>query len=70
VPRLLTAVRGRIRPGNSGGPVIDRAGAVITTIFAATTSPGPAGGYGVANATIAADLARVGGRVSDEGCTG
>ncbi len=70
LPRLLTAVRGRIRPGNSGGPVIDRSGAVISTIFAATTSPGPAGGYGVANATIAADLARVGGRVSDEGCTG
>ena len=70
LPRLLTAVRGQIRPGNSGGPVIDRSGAVISTIFAATTSPGPAGGYGVANATIRADLARVRGRVSDEGCTG
>jgi hypothetical protein len=50
--------------------VIDRSGAVISTIFAATTSPGPAGGYGVANATIRADLARVRGPVSDEGCTG
>jgi len=68
--RLLTAVRGQIRPGNSGGPVIDRSGAVLSTIFAATTSPGPAGGYGVANATVKADLARVRGRVSDGGCTG
>jgi S1-C subfamily serine protease/uncharacterized membrane protein required for colicin V production len=68
--RLLTAVRGQIRPGNSGGPVIDRSGAVISTIFAATTSPGPAGGYGVGNATVKADLARVRGRVSDGGCTG
>jgi S1-C subfamily serine protease len=70
LPRLLTAVRGQIHPGNSGGPVIDRSGRVISTIFAATTSPGPAGGYGVANATVRADLARVRGRVSTEGCTG
>jgi S1-C subfamily serine protease len=67
--RLLTKVRGLIRPGNSGGPVIDRAGRVIATIFAETTSPGPAGGYGVANASVAADRARAHGRVSDGGCT-
>jgi S1-C subfamily serine protease len=68
--RLLTAVRGLIRPGNSGGPVIDRSGAVLTTVFAATTSPGSHGGYGVANSTVRADLAAVRGPVSTEGCTG
>ena len=68
--RLLTAVRGLIRPGNSGGPVIDGSGAVLTTVFAATTSPGSHGGFGVANATVRADLAAVHGAVSTEGCTG
>jgi hypothetical protein len=70
LPRLLTAIRGLIRPGNSGGPVIDASGAVLTTVFAATTSAGPHGGYGVANATVRAELRGVGGAVSTEGCTG
>jgi len=70
VTRLLTSVRGLIRPGNSGGPVLDDAGRVLTTVFAATTSPGPHGGYGVADATVRHDLAQAGGPVSTEGCTG
>jgi S1-C subfamily serine protease len=70
VPRLLTAVRGLIRPGNSGGPVLEADGEVLTTIFAATTSPGPHGGYGVANATVRSDLADAGGPVSTQACTG
>jgi len=69
VIRVLTAIRGLIRPGNSGGPVLDATGAVLTTVFAATTSAGPHGGYGVANATVREDLDRVGGPVSTEGCT-
>ena len=70
VERLLTAVRGLIRPGNSGGPVVGASGAVLTTVFAATTGGGPHGGYGVANATVEADLARARGPVSTQGCTG
>lgn len=62
-------VNGGMQPGNSGGPVVDAGGAVLTTVFAATTSPGPHGGYGVANATVRADLAAVSGPVSTEGCT-
>jgi S1-C subfamily serine protease len=69
VTRLLTPVRGLIRPGNSGGPVVDDAGTVLTTIFAATTSAGPRGGYGVANETVRADLAKAAGPVSTESCT-
>jgi len=68
--RLLTTVRGLIRPGNSGGPVLDDSGEVLTTVFAATTSPGPSGGFGVANATVSADLTHLHGAVSTEGCTG
>ena len=37
VSRLLTPLRGLVRPGNSGGPVlVDVNGQVLTTVFAAT----------------------------------
>jgi S1-C subfamily serine protease len=52
VARLLTPLRGLVRPGNSGGPLVDSAGRVLTTVFAGTTGGGPHGGYGVANATV------------------
>jgi S1-C subfamily serine protease len=74
VHRLLTPLRGLIRPGNSGGPVIDSSGSVLTTVFAGTVGGGPHGGYGVANATVARVLAGVAARasavssVSTEGC--
>lgn len=51
VSRSLTTLRGRVRSGNSGGPVVDAAGRVLTTVFAATTSGRP-GGYGVPNAIV------------------
>lgn len=57
VSRLLTPLRGLVRPGNSGGPLVDRAGEVLTTVFASTSGGGAAGGYGVANATVAHVLA-------------
>lgn len=56
VSRLLTPLRGLIRPGNSGGPLVDVAGHVLTTVFAATVHGSPRGGYGVANDTVAAVL--------------
>ncbi len=59
VSRLLTPLRGLVRPGNSGGPLVDPEGGVLTTVFAGTVGGGPAGGYGVANATVAQILAGV-----------
>jgi S1-C subfamily serine protease len=56
VSRLLTPLRGLVRPGNSGGPLVDDAGRVLTTVFAATESGGSHGGYGVADASLAAVL--------------
>lgn len=67
VSRSITAVRGRVQSGNSGGPVVDRAGRVVATIFAATTG-GPRGGYGVPNATVRAALASGQGPVSTGPC--
>ena len=66
----MTALRGLVRPGNSGGPVVDAPGEVVTTVFAATTEPRSEGGYGVANATVAPSAAAVRGRSRREGCTG
>ncbi len=51
VSRSLTTLRGNVRSGNSGGPVVDARGRVLTTVFAATTSGRP-GGYGVPNAIV------------------
>lgn len=58
VTRLLTPLRGLVRPGNSGGPLVDVHGHVLTTVFAGTVGDRPHGGYGVANATVASVLAR------------
>jgi uncharacterized membrane protein required for colicin V production len=70
VTRLLTPLRGLVRSGNSGGPVIAANGEVLTTVFAGTTGSGPHGGYGVANATVAAMLAGPLVRVPTTACDG
>jgi S1-C subfamily serine protease len=58
VSRVLTPLRGVVRPGNSGGPLVDGGGHVLTTVFAGTVSGGPRGGYRVANATVSSALAQ------------
>ena len=59
VLRSITALRGRVRPGNSGGPMIDAGGQVVATVFAAITgSPSGEGGFAVPNALVRAQLQR------------
>lgn len=75
VNRPMTSFRGTVRPGNSGGPVVDGAGNVLTTVFAQSTGTDPArprGGYGVPNDIVRRELeaARTGGgTVSTGPCT-
>lgn len=71
VRRSVTPLRGRVRSGNSGGPVVDGQGRVLTTVFAATTS-GEHGGYGVPIAVVGDALAaaRTSGQVSSGACAG
>jgi S1-C subfamily serine protease len=58
VTRTITALRGRVRPGNSGGPMIDQSGQVVATVFAAITgAPTGEGGFAVPNALVARQLA-------------
>jgi S1-C subfamily serine protease len=55
--RRVTSLRGRVESGNSGGPLVDGQGEVVTTVFAAAES-GARTGFGVP-ATITRDaLAR------------
>ena len=67
VERSMTQLRGLVRSGNSGGPMVDGDGRVVTTIFAATTSA-PRGGYGVPNTVVERALGDVGGPVSTGPC--
>jgi hypothetical protein len=69
VPRLITAFRGRVRSGNSGGPVVNAQGRVEATVFAATVGAPVHGGYGVANRVVARDLSHTTGPVSTGPCT-
>ena len=50
--RSITALRGKVRSGNSGGPMVDAAGKVVTTVFAATVGGGAPGGYGVPDTVV------------------
>ncbi len=52
VRRSITSLRGLVREGNSGGPVVDGAGRVMTTVFAATVGGAHPGGYGVPNQIV------------------
>jgi S1-C subfamily serine protease len=75
VQRSITSLRGRVRPGNSGGPMIDAAGRVVATVFAAITggTRSSRGGFAVPNTLVRAQLALAGSRsaaVSTQGCAG
>jgi hypothetical protein len=68
VRRAITALRGRVRQGNSGGPVVDGSGRVVTTIFAATVSDDGRSGYGVPDSVVADALASARGPVDTGPC--
>jgi len=68
VRRSLTTLRGLVRHGNSGGPMVDTRGRVVTTVFAATQGGGPAGGFGVPNAIVRRILADASGPVDTGPC--
>ena len=76
VLRSIEALRGRVRPGNSGGPLVNAAGQVVGTVFAAITgTSGGSNGDGLAvpNALVRTQLAHAESRpgtVSSGPCAG
>jgi hypothetical protein len=69
VRRAITSLRGLVRSGNSGGPMVDGAGRVVTTIFAATVSGGGRAGFGVPDQIVRDALGRARGAVDTGPCT-
>ncbi len=68
VERSITSLRGVVRSGNSGGPMVDASGRVVTTIFAASLSGGGRAGFGVPEGIVRDALARAGGPVDTGPC--
>jgi S1-C subfamily serine protease len=58
VLRAITPLRGLVRPGNSGGPMVDASGEVVATVFASITGGAPTdhGGFAVPNALVRRQL--------------
>jgi len=67
--RGIVFLRGRVRSGNSGGPMVDGRGRVLSTVFASTTS-GPDGGYGIPNEIVEEALGEASEPVDTGPCTG
>jgi S1-C subfamily serine protease len=67
VERTITSLRAQVRPGNSGGPAVDRSGRVLATIFAAATSRQRTG-FGVPDTLVRDALRRAHGLVDTGPC--
>src|SRR5919199_1958154 len=68
IQRRITALRGNVRPGNSGGPMVDGSGRVVATIFAATVGNGERSGFGVPDSIVRDALSRAHGAVGTGAC--
>jgi S1-C subfamily serine protease len=69
VNRTIVALRGSVRSGNSGGPLVDGRGRVVGTVFAATTA-GPPGGFAIPAEDVRDALRKTSASVSTGPCTG
>jgi S1-C subfamily serine protease len=69
VRRLISSLRGSVRSGNSGGPIVDTRGRVLGTVFATTTYGSP-GGFAIPDEVVETALAEAAGEVDTGPCTG
>lgn len=69
VRRRITSLRGLVRSGNSGGPMVDGRGRVVTTIFAASGGSGSGTGFGVPDSIVQDALRRASERVDTGPCS-
>jgi S1-C subfamily serine protease len=68
VTRPMLSLRGRVRHGNSGGPLVDAQGRVAGTVFAASTGTRRRGGFAVPNSVVKRILASAGRSVDTGPC--
>ena len=68
VRRRITTLRGLVRHGNSGGPMVDGSGRVVTTIFAAGQGGAARQGFGVPDRIVRRALGRAQGPVDTGPC--
>jgi S1-C subfamily serine protease len=68
IRRRITTLRALVRSGNSGGPVVDGAGRVLTTVFASSANAMENAGYGVPDTVVQDALARAHGPVGTGPC--
>ncbi len=69
IRRSIAFLRGTVRSGNSGGPLVNSRGRVMGTVFAATTS-GPPGGFAVPDEVVKSALNEPETPVDTGPCTG
>ena len=67
VQRRITSLRGLVRQGNSGGPMVGADGRVVTTVFAAASGRGRTG-FGVPDSVVREALNRARGPVDTGPC--
>jgi len=68
VRRKVTSLRGLVRHGNSGGPMVDGQGRVVTTIFAAAENEGAREGFGVPGEFVQDAIGKADGPVDTGPC--
>ncbi len=68
VKRRITTIRGHVRPGNSGGPVVDAKGRAVATVFASSRGKGTRRGYAIPNEIVVELLRNSSGKVSTGPC--
>ena len=66
ITRSVTAIRGAVRAGLSGGPAVDARGRVLATVFA--RRPGEVGGYGIPSSVVRNVLEQVGTKALSTEC--
>jgi S1-C subfamily serine protease len=69
IHRSIAFLRGAVRSGNSGGPLVDGRGRVMATVFAATTS-GARGGFAIPDDVVEQALHKSSAPVDTGPCTG
>jgi S1-C subfamily serine protease len=68
VTRSIAPLRGNVRHGNSGGPLVDARGRVVGTVFASTMGGDRPGGYAIPNDVVRDVLAGARSPVSTGPC--